>query len=353
MEEKIKNFELKFTCFFCNYSTNKKVNYIRHETTRKHIKNYSNHKISQDPNLSKFIDNGEIKQLFSSHNNSNICKLVNTQNKASNSDNVLIPETIEVVRSIVCNKTYQYICELCDFYTNDKKKYNNHCTTNKHKKKIDSSAEESKNDITINKNFFMKIINDNHDLKQMLIEQNEKIIELSKNNNIITNNTNCINNQNFNLNFFLNEKCKDAINWTDFIDKIEISHKDLENNAQLGFVKGISKILIDNLNQLTLFERPIHCTDIKREIIYIKDEDEWKKEQDNKKIKNAIQEVSRKSICSLMEWKQDNPEYADLDSDFSQKCIVIQTQSVAGKQREEFYSKIKHNLKKEIIIDKC
>ena len=103
----------------------------------------------------------------------------------------------------------------------------------------------------------------------------------------------------------MNEKCKDAINFSDFIDRIEVSHEDLENNAELGFVNGISKIIIDNLKQLTVHERPIHCTDVKRETMYIKDDDKWKKDKEinKQKLNDAIQEVSRKSMISLMDWK--------------------------------------------------
>ena len=113
-----------------------------------------------------------------------------------------------------------------------------------------------------------------------------------------TNNT--MNNMNhFNINMFLNEQCKNAINenkYSDFIERIEVSHDDLENNAQLGFVNGITKILMDNLKQLTLYERPIHCTDIKRETLYIKDSDKWEKERSDKKIEGAIQEVSSERV---------------------------------------------------------
>ena len=107
------------------------------------------------------------------------------------------------------------------------------------------------------------------------------------------------------MSLFLNEHCKDAINLSDFIDRIEVSHDDLENNAQLGFVDGITKILRDNLQQLTIKQRPIHCTDTKRETLYIKDSDTWEKDLSDKKLEGAIQQVSRKSIGSLLQWKKE------------------------------------------------
>ena len=155
---------------------------------------------------------------------------------------------------------------------------------------------------------------------------------------------NLTNNNNFNINLFLNDKCKDAINFSDFIDRIEISHDDLENNRELGFVNGVTKILMDNLNTMNLYERPIHCTDTKRETLYIKDADEWKKEDGGVKLESAIQEVSRKSIRSLIDWKNENPDYDDLDSDFSKKCIEIQQQSCGSVNKTKTYPKIIQNI---------
>ena len=149
---------------------------------------------------------------------------------------------------------------------------------------------------------------------------------------------------------FLNEQCKNAVNFTDFIEGIEVSHDDLENNAELGFVGGISKILMDNLNQLTLYERPIHCTDVKRDTLYIKDEDSWEKEESITKLQKAINEVSRKSVLSLLDWKKTNPDYKDLDSDFSKKCIPMQKNSTALCNKDAYYSKIIKNLAKDNTI---
>ena len=187
------------------------------------------------------------------------------------------------------------------------------------------------------------LIKQNRDLQDQLITMAN-----NKSENITINNTQ---NNKFNINLFLNEQCSNAINFTDFIDRIEVSQKDLEKNAELGFVNGISKILMDNLKQLTLYERPIHCTDVKRETMYIKDHDQWQKDE-GEKITNAIQEVSRKSIRSLMDWKNDNPDYDGGESDFSNKCVAIQQQSLAGDKKEVYYQKVIHNLAKESSLTK-
>ena len=194
---------------------------------------------------------------------------------------------------------------------------------------------------------------------EMKEQRDELLNEIKKKDEMITsmvekigNTTNNINNNNFNINMFLNDRCKNAINFSDFIERIEISHDDLENNAQLGFVQGMTKIITDHLNQLTLYERPIHCTDVKRETLYIKESDEWGKDKSSEKLSNAIQEVSRKSIGSLLEWKQTNPEYENIDSDFSQKCVNIQVSSMAGSNKDNYHNKIIHNIAKESKIEK-
>jgi hypothetical protein len=202
------------------------------------------------------------------------------------------------------------------------------------------------------------LLKENLELRNFIIEQSKITTELVnkalESNKIVNSNT-TINNNNtnkFNINLFLNEQCKDARNFTDFVANIQISYQDLENNAQLGFVAGISKIFLDNLKQLDINERPIHCTDVKRETMYIKDENKWTKEQDDSKLQKAIQTVSYKSMGKLMEWKQENPEYQNADSDFSKRCLDIQKQSLAGSDRVTYYPKVIHSLARETMVDK-
>jgi hypothetical protein len=202
-----------------------------------------------------------------------------------------------------------------------------------------------------------RILDDNAELRNFIIEQSKlttdtvnKAIDLCKpvNNNTTINN----NNQRFNINVFLNETCKDAINFSDFVKNIQITYEDLENNARLGFVNGISKIFLDNLKQLDVNERPIHCTDVKRETMYIKDENIWTKQSDDEKLQKAIQTVSYRGMGKLAEWKQENPEYKDCNSDFSQKCLDIQLQTLAGSERGVYYPKVIHTLARETIVEK-
>ena len=186
------------------------------------------------------------------------------------------------------------------------------------------------------------LLKENLEMKQMMMEMMGKMGNTINNNNT--------QNNHFNINMFLNETCKDAINFSDFVERIEVSHDDLENNAQLGFVNGITKILMDNLKLLTVQERPIHCTDVKRETLYIKDEDKWNKDKSVEILENAIKEVSRKSIVSLSQWKKTNPDYSDMDSEFSRKCIPMQKHSMGFSNKDTVYPKIIHNLAKENTI---
>jgi hypothetical protein len=207
-----------------------------------------------------------------------------------------------------------------------------------------------------------QLLSQNNELKNFIIEQaNEhkkdtfemvnKVLDTVKPSNTISANTiNNNNNQKFNINVFLNEQCKDAMNFSDFIKNITVSREDLENNAQLGFVDGVSKILIDSLKQLDKTERPIHCTDVKRETMYIKDEDKWNKQDDSAKLNKAIQEVTRKSMISLLDWKEENPDYKDRDSAFSERCIVIQQQSMAAHNRDTYFPKVAKAVAKEVTI---
>jgi predicted RNA-binding protein len=264
------------------------------------------------------------------------------------------------------NSTYSYNCSLCDVKCSHLSIFNRHIKTKSHIKKLEiqQKNQPSKDTVVENTSALMK---DNQELRNFIIEQTKLYADnmnvmLEKNSDILSKaiecckptNTTIVNNnqKSFNINVFLNDQCKDAINFSDFVKNIEITHQDLENNAQLGFVSGISKIFLDNLKQLGVNERPFHCTDTKRETMYIKDEDKWTKEADDSKLQKAIQTVSYRSIGKLQEWKQENPEYQDVNSEFSEKCLDMQRNTIAGRNREVYYPKVIHVLAKETMVDK-
>ena len=249
-------------------------------------------------------------------------------------------------------------CKICEKQFSSKYEAKKHMNTKAHettaiaKQKYEISRISETPDLAA---MILEIIKNNAILQQQNQDFQKQILEMYKNsnnaavtNNSVTNN----NNQKFNINVFLTEQCKDAMNFSDFIKNITVSREDLENNAQLGFVNGVSKILIDHLNRMSVNERPIHCTDIKREIMYIKDDDKWTREEDSKKINKVIQEVTRKSMISLLDWKDENPDDKDRDSAFSERCIVIQQQSMAAYNRDTYFPKVARAIAKEVMVEK-
>lgn len=190
---------------------------------------------------------------------------------------------------------------------------------------------------------------------KQLIEQNNKLIELSQGNTIGTiNNTVNNNNNKFNINVFLNETCKDAINLTDFVNQITLSLEDLEETSKVGYAEGISNVFIRNLKDIDYKERPIHCNDFKREVLYIKDDNQWVK--DNKeKLTNAIKIVANKNIKQIPDWQKANPEYNNPKSKQNDKYMKMLCNAMSGSTKEEAeknYDKIIRNIAKEVVIDK-
>ena len=195
------------------------------------------------------------------------------------------------------------------------------------------------------------------DLILMLVKQNTELLEVLKNGTHNTNhshNTNS-NNKTFNLQFFLNETCKDAMNIMDFIDSIKLQLSDLENVGKLGYVEGISNIITNNLKALDVTQRPVHCTDKKREVLYIKDENKWEKEDEEKrKIRKAIKRVASKNLNLLPKFKEEHPDCSKASSPFSDQYnkIIVESCGGSGNNDLEKEDKIIKNIAKNVIIDK-
>jgi hypothetical protein len=194
---------------------------------------------------------------------------------------------------------------------------------------------------------FYDVLKQNNELQQ-------KIIELAKEKSTTTI-SNC-NNKTFNLQVFLNDTCKDALNISDFVNQIKLTINDLEETGKLGYVNGISRVVINNLNNTNITQRPIHCSDSKRETLYIKDDGKWLKEDEGKPIlTKAIKQIANKNIQQITEWQRLNPQYADPESKQNDKYIQIVINSMSGSSKEECeknYEKIVKNIVKESIIDK-
>jgi hypothetical protein len=201
-------------------------------------------------------------------------------------------------------------------------------------------------------NYLMK---ENSEFKQLMIEQNKHMLEMAKNSGHHNTNTTNSNNS-FNLNFFLNETCKNAMNIMDFVSQLQVGIKELEDTGRLGFSEGISKIFINGLKQIDISDRPVHCSDFKRETLYIKDNNQWNKESEDKTIlTNAIKHVAHKNMKQISAWTKTHSDFNNSSSKENDKYLKIVSESMSGSSQEESdnnYNKIIKNIVKETIIDK-
>ena len=200
----------------------------------------------------------------------------------------------------------------------------------------------------------LKGVKENTEFKQLMAEQNKQMLELAKTSgHIITNNTT---NNSFNLNLFLNETCKHALNIMDFVNQLQIEVSDLEETGRLGFAEGISKIFINGLKQIDITYRPVHCSDPKRETLYIKNNNEWNKEDEhNRTLLTAIKQVAHKNMKQIYEWTKLHPGCNSSDSKDNDRYLKIVSEAMSGATQEETnknYNRIIRNIVKETIITK-
>ena len=205
---------------------------------------------------------------------------------------------------------------------------------------------------------FMEVIKQNSEFKELLIEQNKTILEFAKKDTInnTTNNTNTNCNNKFNLNLFLNETCKDAMNMSDFLNQLQLTTKDLELTGQDGFAVGIGHSFVQGIKALEAHKRPLHCSDLKRETFYIKEDNVWEKEDEKRgKLTNAIQKIAHKNILNIPAWKAEHPYCRDQHHKDNDKFLQIMIKSMTGKDDPNImqeYDKIIRNVAKEVFIDK-
>ena len=285
-----------FCCKICDYSTSKSNDYSKHLLTSKHKKNENDSKM-----------------------------IVDVAKKSQ-------------------KKVKAYKCECGNEYKYDSGYY-------RHKKKcpkINVDLNDTIEDVDVSdKNLILTLIQQNNELQKQMLE----VIKNGTHNTNISNS----NNKTFNLQFFLNETCKDAMNIMDFVDSIKIQLCDIESIGELGFVNGMSKLIIKNLNALAENMRPVHCNDPKRDSLYVKDANVWEKEDsDNKKIKKAIKYISHKNICAIPEWKAKYPDciYSDSKKSNQYNHIVIEAMGGPGDNDAEKADKIVKKIAKEVTIDK-
>jgi len=195
----------------------------------------------------------------------------------------------------------------------------------------------------------LKLIKDNDEMMKIIKGQQEQINTLipklgNTTNNNITNN--------FNLNLFLNEKCKDALNMSEFIDSLKITLEDLLFSKNNGITRGITDVMIKGLKELDIYKRPIHCTDIKRDIMYIKDEDKWQKDDNHDKMKNTIVKIADKERNALQQWSIDNPDWMETEKKQIEYLTMVRSICEPIENFDKYERKIVKNVGKEIIVDK-
>jgi hypothetical protein len=200
----------------------------------------------------------------------------------------------------------------------------------------------------------IELLKDNKEMKQLIVELVKNgITNTNINNTNISNNTNC-NNKTFNLQVFLNETCKDAMNITDFVDSIKLELSDLMKVGEVGYVEGISNIITSNLKALDITKRPVHCTDKKRDTIYIKDQDKWEKDENKTKLTKVINKVSNKNIKLITEYREKYPDCKKSESKLSDKYnkMIIEAMGGPGDNNKEKEEKIIRNISKCTTIEK-
>jgi hypothetical protein len=310
-----------FTCDKCCFITHNKKDYSRHLLTSKHAK------------IHQMETNGNVLETF------------------GNEKTPILPQ-----------KTPEHICKNCD------KGFISRNGLWKHKKKceiktenITITVEDPDPEQEAEKNLFstdliLELLKQNQEFKELIIEQNKQMLEMSKDRNITNNITqNNTNNNKFNLNVFLNETCKDALNLSDFLEMLTLSLTDFENFGPLGYCGGISNILVKGLNQLDISKRPIHCSDLKREVIHVKNNNTWEKDDDKQQMIKAIKAIEHKNVKQMSLWAKANPEYKDPNHKKSDLYTKLIDQSLGETDKEKAlknYNKIIRSVAKEILVDK-
>ncbi len=290
-----------FECKYCDYKTSNKKDFNKHNETKKHKHNKYNQDTTNHPQQHNMV--------------------------------------------CVCGKSYGHRASL----------YN-------HKKNCKMIMQSGMNEntivgdkINITTEMFMKLMNDNQEMIKIIKEQQlqlntiiPKIGNVTTNNNMTTNMTN----NNFNLNFFLNEKCKDALNISEFIESLKITLEDLQYSRSNGLVQGISNVMIRGLKELDIYKRPIHCTDVKRDTMYIKDKEKWEKDESHEKMRNTIIKIANKERNAINSWVEQNPNWFDTEEKQMEYLTLINKICEPIENDVKNEKKIIKIIGKEIILNK-
>ena len=309
--EKSQKNRKKYECKYCDYITSNKCDFYKHNSTLKHQNNCL------------AMENGDLAMNLSQK-----------------------------------SPKINFVCELCN------RVYKDNSGLWRHKKKCQSEDNTdtevcgaNKTTNTIDKdNLIMLIIKQNSELMKETSDFKNMMLKVLENGTTTNNSNNTTNSHNktFNLNFFLNETCKDAMNIADFVESIKFQLSDLERVGDLGYIEGISNIIVKNLKDLDVTQRPVHCTDKKRETMYIKDEDKWEKDEEQKKTRMMIRKVTVKNARMLPKFKEAHPDCTISTSRFSDQYnnIIMEAMGGMGVNDFEKEEKIIKKISNEVMVDK-
>ena len=325
---------LLYECIKCNYTTHLKANYDRHFLTEKHKKNVNGKQTEKDKEIKHIClqCNKEYMNYSGLWKHKKTCVSINEKEQEP-IQNTFVSGNIIIKNSF----TPELFMEVL-----------------KQSKELQEVLVEQ------NKELQNKLLEKETELHNKLLEQNEQhhkeIIELTKKQTTNINTQNNNTNQQFNLQFFLNETCKDAMNIVDFVNSLKLTTDDFETTGKLGFIEGISRIFIKELKKLETEKLPIHCTDLKRETVYIKDNDIWEKENNEKnKLKWTIDRIAQLNLNQLQNWQEKYPECRENNTKENQHFFKLAAVALGGRGKDEedkYRDKIMKNVLKEVVLDK-
>jgi hypothetical protein len=318
-----------YVCDYCHYKTCSRKDFDKHNLTKKHIYNK---------------DNKSTTQTTSHHNTGYTCVC-------------MCGKSYNHRASLYNHKKKCIMCKEGDNKTMDKSVNNELLEESFGDEMIDGMGENTivGDKLNITTDMFMKLMNDNQEMIKIIKEQQHqinaiipKIGNVTTNNNMTTNMTN----NNFNLNFFLNEKCKDALNMSEFIESLKITLEDFQYYRSNGLVQGISNVMIRGLKELDIYKRPIHCTDVKRDTMYIKDKEKWEKDESHEKMRNTIIKIANKERNAISSWVEQNPDWFDTEAKQMEYLTIINKICEPIENDVKNEKKIIKIIGKEIILNK-
>ena len=346
-----------YYCNVCILCTSNRADYNKHLLTKKHLNQMNKHQQLVHPQRNDEPDKADTNNSTTPETNITL----NISEMDSNDNEKSAPKKVfnKVQRCKYCGVGYSYISGL----SRHMKKCSGSMNESEGVANIEPSSDDSSNSHNNLNNIITVLIHENKEFKQMLVDvmktnqdTTNKVLELCKNN---TNNTSSITNNiynhkgdnKFSINVFLNEQCRDAMNMTDFVKSIDVTMEDMVNVGSRGYVKGISSIFIDNLKNTDIHKRPIHCSDRKREVLYVKDADKWQRDGvDSQKLKNAVRVVEQKSIGKMNEWAKKHPECENSNSHANDMYMKLSRGILDGD--DDNIMKVVRNIAKKTVIDK-